>query len=357
MLDQRDWDKYRTMTDRELQSELEKSREIKENMNILTGKLKNGKYSGSLSKSGIKLVAPQFGTQSRTKKIERKNWEADLKTMQSGGDLGKSLRTDADFLGTMHALATNERLNHSDRYEVEDDREESPPPQRFRNADGGFNVTQSADDRIQAAIHTMKNKYEQNLHVVEKLFDEKKYMERKIELLEEKLRSSTSGQLYDDHEYDALEESHLLRAENARLNATYGENPPERHAVRGLQQSEYEPELRPNGASKRATDSSHAYRASAPSRPRPVGEETYSAADLADMLHTRPETRASTGSRPLSAPARRPPSGATRDSVSRSRGRASNSLGNSQTVRSSSATSRRSIGGGVSANLQADADR
>eukprot|EP00598_Pedospumella_elongata_P001269 CAMPEP_0184969002 /NCGR_PEP_ID=MMETSP1098-20130426/1892_1 /TAXON_ID=89044 /ORGANISM="Spumella elongata, Strain CCAP 955/1" /LENGTH=852 /DNA_ID=CAMNT_0027490715 /DNA_START=65 /DNA_END=2623 /DNA_ORIENTATION=+ len=359
MLDQRDWDKFRTMTDRELQGERDKSREIKENMNILTGKLKNGKYSGSLSKSGIKLVAPQFGTQSRTKKIERKNWEADLKTMQSGGDLGKSLRTDADFLGTMQTLARNEQLNHSDRYEEEYDREESPPPQRFRNADGGLNVSQSADDRIQAAIHTMKNKYEQNLHVVEQLFDEKKYMERKIELLEEKLRGSTSGRLYDDHEYEAVETSHLLREENARLNATYGEVPPERHAVRGLQQSEYEPELRSYGASKRAADPSHGHRASAPSRPRPVGEETYSAADLADLLHSRPETRASTGSRPLSAPARRPPSGATRDSVSRgrSRGRSSTPLGNSQTVRSSSATSRRSIGGGVSANLQADADR
>lgn len=360
MLDHKDWDKFRTLSDRELQEELHKSREIKENMSTMNGKLKNGKYGTSKSKSGIKLVAPQFGTQSRTKKIERKNWEADLQTMQSGGVhvLGSSLRTGRDFQDTMQTLARNEQLNHSERYE-EDEREydEEPQPARFRPADGGFNVSQSADERIQSAINAMKNKYEQNLTVVEKLFDEKKYMERKIELLEEKLRSNTTGAgRYDgpeirDDDFEQYGTNELLHSSNARLNATYDASPAPAHPNRALKQSTYEPDLRPRSArnepSQRAADT----RASAPGRTR--GEETYSAADLASMLNPQQQTRASTGGRPTSAPARRPPTGA----AGASRGRSSTPLGNSQNLRSSSASSRRSTGGGVSANLQADADR
>lgn len=359
MLDHKDWDKFRTLSDRELQEEIHKSREIKENMSTLNGKLKNGKYGTSLSKSGIKLVAPQFGTQSRSKKIEKKNWEADVQTMQSGGVhvLGSSLRTGHDYKDTMQTLARNEQLNHSERYD-EDEREfeEEPRPARFRPADGGFNVSQSADDRIQSAISAMKNKYEQNLTVVEKLFDEKKYMERKIELLEEKLRSSTAGsgrygagpEIHgdDNEEYDKNE---LLHSHNARLNATYGESPAPERSERALKQSTYEPDLRPRSSYNDRAQHPSNTRASAPGRTR--GEETYSAADLASMLNPQ-QTRASTGSRPTSAPARRPPTGAAA-----SKGRSSTPLGSSQNLRSSSASSRRSTGGGVSANLQADADR
>ncbi len=39
MLDHKDWDKFKTLSDAELHEELNKSREIKENMYTLNGKI------------------------------------------------------------------------------------------------------------------------------------------------------------------------------------------------------------------------------------------------------------------------------------------------------------------------------
>ena len=203
MLEHKDWEKFRTLTDSELRDELNKSREIKENMYTLNGKMKNGKY-GQSSPSKIKLVAPQFGTQSRARKIEKRNWEQDLKTMGSNGGAtdatgtaaaaSTALRTSSEFQSTMSKLVQNSMANRGDyerKEEEQDDAEASQEAKRygkFRAPTGGLQVPHSAEDRVHAAISTMKSKYEQNLHVVEKLFDEKKFMERKIQLLEQRLR-------------------------------------------------------------------------------------------------------------------------------------------------------------------------
>jgi len=67
------------------------------------------------------------------------------------------------------------------------------PPSRLppsMEAPGGFGVAQHADDRMNAATNLLQNKYEQNVKVVEMLFDEKKALEEKIASLEQLVSGS-----------------------------------------------------------------------------------------------------------------------------------------------------------------------
>lgn len=418
MLERRDWEKYRTLTDNELRDELNKSREIKENMYTLNGKLKNNKYGHSGSK--LKLVAPQFGTQSRSRKIENRHWEEDLNTLKNSSENAGLLKTNSDYHTTMATLVQNQKLNDGTWKESQASVRSSTL--QFQPQSGGLNVTQNAEDRIHAAINIMKDKYEQNLHIVEQLFDEKKYMERKIQLLEERLRKKvhTDGPELDDQEYlddeeqfepqeEAEEEMDL---DDPRLYATHASaSPPsydnltqERrsdHSIRSsrmLKHSEYEPEQNTrnmrnsnnsSGYDRRAAHNRGATKTSASVRSSRGAEREdgeYSAADLATMLNSQaeeggggnsglpPRYRSST-ERSQSAPSHRrnTPVADSTDSAdllrqsrsthrvsrpaSADRGRHSSGGG----ARSSTPVGMRSssVGsrGSISANLQADADR
>lgn len=402
MVEQREWGKYRTLTDSEIREELNKSREIKENMYTLNGKLKSNKYGQSSSK--IKLVAPQFGTQSRSRKIEKRNWEQDLNTLKNSGENASMLKTNSDYHKTMATLVNNQQLNDGSLKETVEPLRR--PPAQFRPESGGLNVTQSAEDRIHAAINIMKDKYEQNLHVVEQLFDEKKYMERKIQLLEDRLRRKVhrEGPEFDDPDYaDEDQEGPQVEAEDEiefddpRLYATYDAPPSyddvthERAAAGGLRgskqlkHSDYEPEGNHSGYHQRAAPPRGPARTSASMHSSRVAESAdgeYSAAELATILNSQDESpslppkgryHAST-ERSQSAPSRRRapvadstdsadllrqsrsthrtgrPSSASAERGGRSSGaRSSTPVG----MRSSSVGSR----GSLSANLQADADR
>ena len=346
MLDQRDWSKYRTLSDAELQEEMNKSREIKENMYTLNGKLKDGKYSSN-SKSGIKLVAPQFGTQSRTRKVEKRRWDKELHTMTAGEHMAHSDLAESDHYETMATLVRNQGVD-ADRDWDRTDSTERAGPAAFKAASGGLDVSQSADDRIHAAINAMKSKYEQNLHVVEKLFDEKKYMERKIELLERRLqeRAALDGVSERPEEDFQLTETEPTYDHSSELyDVPSGD--------RALKPSRYEPE----------THAGH--------RGRGIATHSgYSAAELATVLNSS-DAQCTRSARPNSAPARRasnpPRPSSLRTSAdaedwgrsgSRTRARQSSASPALRTSRSSSTGSRRPLTTtSVSANLQADADR
>jgi hypothetical protein len=355
MLEHKEWGKFRTLSDQEEREELSRSREIKENIYLLSGKLHDDKYGATRRSGGIKLVPPQFGTQNRTRKIEKKAWD---RTMADHGVVD----VNSQYYDTMTALADNQEATNTLRMRGDSLERRKPFPDTFLPADGGLNVSQRSEDRLQAAVLTMKAKYEQNLHVVEQLFDEKKYMERKIRLLEERLGERGAGaeeaegrsyleQQAEEDEYDT---------EDPRMGATYAVPPPAYEevgaavpgagGVRPLLRSSYDPSGHfPSRSAHRASDGT-------------AGR--YSAAELAHSIGgERGEGRAP---RPRSAPPRRQfpaeveadndgtaPEGAAR------RRRAERSLSAQRVSRSLSASSQRSgsAGGGISANLQADADR
>lgn len=376
-------------------------------MYTLNGKLKSGKY-GMSSGSKIKLVAPQFGTQSRSRKIEKRNWEQDLNTLKDGGGSASLLKTNSDYHKTMATLVQNQQLKDGTLQETEPLPRRSAP--QFRPEDGGLNVTQSAEDRIHAAINVMKDKYEQNLHVVEKLFDEKKYMERKIQLLEERLRRKVHREGPELDEQDYTEDEQLdprydedeVDLDDPRLYATYEAPPayddvadePRASAARSsilLKHSEYEPAANKRGSGYDKHDKRTAATGSKPAKTSAVTRASraaedhdgeYSAAELATMLNSPsepsgppPRHRYST-ERSQSAPGRRhapAPVADSTDSVdilrqSRSTHRATRpaSASGEHGGRCSAARSATPVGmrsssvgsrGSVSANLQADADR
>lgn len=326
MAERNDWEKYRTLSDAEMRDELSKSVEIKENMYMLNGKLSKGKYLHGSRSSGIKLVAPQFGTQSHSRKKELRQWEQDLQHMTSGGSPGA---TTSQYHDTMATLARNQisadTLKHGSAITRED------TTYSFRAADGGEGVAQSSEDRIHAAVSTMKQKYEQNLHVVEQLFDEKKYMERKIHLLERRLQQQVREEATaEDGDFDGAD---------PLAHATYAERPPPYDELsdngegpRPLLRSSYEPALR-------ASRGRH---------------EEYSAAELAALMEPTGRGDGEAAPRPRSAPTRRDP----RRTSSERAGTGDREPRGGGTLRSSSASGRRSVTAcSVSANLQADADR
>jgi hypothetical protein len=328
MAERNDWEKYRTLSDAEMRDELSKSVEIKENMYMLNGKLSKGKYLHGSRSSGIKLVAPQFGTQSHSRKKEIRQWEQDLHHMTSGGT-GIPGATTSQYHDTMATLIRNQVGVDTSKIPREDTR------YSFRAADGGEGVAQSSEDRIHAAVSTMKQKYEQNLHVVEQLFDEKKYMERKIQLLERRLQQQVREEtVAEDGAFDggADPRSHATYAERPPLHDEFSDND---EKPMPLVRSSFEPALRS-------------------SQGRRTSKEEYSAAELAALMQPADRRRGETVPRPRSAPTRRDP---RRISTERAKTGGLEPRGSSA-LRSSSASGRRSVTAcSVSANLQADADR
>lgn len=327
ILDHKEWGKYRTTTEQEESDELLKSKEIKENIYMLSGKTNNGRYSSSRGSGGVKVVAPQFGTQSRTRKLERREWDREMDCLVTHGVVvGKSRYHD-----TMTALVENQRRSTPRSVSLSQPTE---LPTSFCPANGGLRASQDSEERIAAAVRTMKDKYEQNLHVVEQLFDEKRVMERKLQLLEERLRRRAAG-----GESDAAEvgEHHGDFQEASIKDEDTDALRDQRDSLRDPLLSSYDPADYPR-----------------------TTEGRYSAVELANVLDgagDKAQSRPPAPPRPLSAPARRP--APPRSTYSPQRGR---EVGVSQSVRASrslSAGSRRSTSSSVniSANLQADADR
>lgn len=172
MLDPRDQVKYRMLDEREQDAELVKSKVIKESMYLLNGKFKDGQYVKEKTK-GLCFVPPQFGTASHKNLIDKKDWETDLKNTSHGGTGTQFLRTkSAKYQQTILQLAKNTQESH-DAAEYEEELDHGPVNE----------------------FELVKGKYEQNLHVMEKLYKEKMAMERRIRAME-------NGEPYSDNELD-----------------------------------------------------------------------------------------------------------------------------------------------------------
>ena len=67
-----------------------------------------------------------------------------------------------------------------------------PSPKADTSKAGGYGVPQNADERIDAALELMQAKYEQNVKVVEMLFDEKRQLEQHISELQDRMNPALS---------------------------------------------------------------------------------------------------------------------------------------------------------------------
>ena len=354
MVDSREWDRYQIMTDEAVANEARRSREVKENMLLLSGKLKHGEHHIRSPKRGIgtKFVPPQLGTTSRTRKIEQKAWHNELQTaMLHGKTNPPSGRT--SFNQTISSLVENAVYNH--------EQEELPESPIF---DYTTNIQQ---DKVSKAFNVIKQKYEQNLHVVEKLYSEKTSLEDYTQTLEEQLMTLTGAR--------SAKELHVILSDRKQAELVQGMRD-EHLPVTDHHIETDDDEKKDSPFSKPSTSSydPRVVRSNRPPRPssaRPHGG-SYTAAEFADMFNDGGQHSSGTesphGTRLGRSAARSMPSSLRSSSAPKHLVRQSSpglpvrstsaDARHSRTApssRSASAT-RRSVDG-ISANLQADADR
>jgi hypothetical protein len=188
LLEEKDHAKYKLSTDAQIRDDEYTTREIKEI------------YSPSKSKynRGIALNAPQFGTASRSKKIEAKAWENELKSSQcidididiDGNNNIKSLdRKSLDRREIQSQLlenTINNNNNNEDDYQaiIEEDEEEE---------NKNITIAQADTSQLMSVIELMKENYEKNLNVIDKLYIDKINAEKKVKVLENKLDRTRLG--------------------------------------------------------------------------------------------------------------------------------------------------------------------
>lgn len=174
MLDPLDWNKYKVLSNNEIHEENNKCQNIVDNINLFQGKTK---YSKNYHQQA-KFFSPSFGTASKSKKIERRNWDQDLNNISTNNmkDNKHQLKSSLEATNTIQQLIRN---NYNDN--------------NLPIITNNLSLNTEED-----AMETLKLKYEQNLHVVESLYNEKTEMEEKLKLLEYKFNHIQNNNLEDD---------------------------------------------------------------------------------------------------------------------------------------------------------------
>eukprot|EP01031_Cornospumella_fuschlensis_P029760 gene29760-35935_t len=212
MLEPEDWSKYQILSDAELKLEARRSQEVKQNLLTISGKSAYGGTHRHAMKSGfIKLVAPQVGTSSASKRKEAKQWTKDLAKATAGFS---TQNMDEKHRATMTLLQQNSDL-----------------PQEEVKEDFEFVVDNAPQgDKVSKVFRVIKQKYEQNLHVIDKLYDERMSLEQYARSLEEKLVEVTGKDLeelglHGNSEAELPPDYEEFENMNANMNATYAAPP------------------------------------------------------------------------------------------------------------------------------------
>eukprot|EP00599_Poterioochromonas_sp_BG-1_P007565 CAMPEP_0173136430 /NCGR_PEP_ID=MMETSP1105-20130129/2478_1 /TAXON_ID=2985 /ORGANISM="Ochromonas sp., Strain BG-1" /LENGTH=793 /DNA_ID=CAMNT_0014048609 /DNA_START=96 /DNA_END=2477 /DNA_ORIENTATION=- len=178
MEDRRNWGKYHTLTEEEIQEEIRRSQEVRKNMLTMTGKMKNGKIVQKANKHAVSVTSPQFGVTTKSRRIEQKAWEKEL---QSANHTGKTLG-DSRFGGTVDQLLANTKP-------------ETSPEEAEASEVYDYGDVENEDTMERKALKVIQKKYEQNLNVVEKLFHEKLSLEEYTKQLESQLEALTGKKI------------------------------------------------------------------------------------------------------------------------------------------------------------------
>ena len=238
--DNRDYGKYRVLNNDELRYELQQSVEIKTAM-LSTGRLADSRlkrpHSASRSISGsASFCAPMFGTASRSNRIEKRAWNKEASKTRGSTEYNTYSGTMSKLMANSAKLETstdgiyNERRTYTDNFgsKPSDERRcatngnDSIVTERSRrgadldhvghrgrnvngqmrsqspaNGDRGYNYDNNSDldentlkvnkTPLTSVMNALKLKYEQNLDVIGKLFDEKLSMEKLVQDLDHQL--------------------------------------------------------------------------------------------------------------------------------------------------------------------------
>lgn len=221
-IDQRDYGKYKVLSDSELEHEMQRSQDMQSSLRNSHGSVSYGTQKRTYSPSKSTYSAPMFGIPSQEKKIERKAWEAD--TTGSGPDADRNTHLEQrnarqpnaeSKLNTRSRQSTNyphhegrengRTMRGSDRGDMRERSERSlrisrergqetdrslnhSPASESKYVDDNFDGIERAQQTPMASVmNALKMKYEKNLDVIEKLFDEKQSMEKLLQSLDSQL--------------------------------------------------------------------------------------------------------------------------------------------------------------------------
>jgi hypothetical protein len=147
--------KYRTVTENDNIRDHMRSLEMTKSLEMMNGKIDSRVGGNPTRPKSASYVPPKLGTTSKSKRAEKRAWEKEMGLTQQ--------QTTTPPIATVSGEAT----------------ERGP---------------ETNDQKLLEAITTLQNKYEENLHVIEQLFLEKKEMTKKVEVLEFKLQKALSPQ-------------------------------------------------------------------------------------------------------------------------------------------------------------------
>lgn len=217
-IDERDYGKYKVLSESELEREMHCSQEMQ-------SKIMNshGTQKKTYSPSKSTYSAPMFGIPSREKKIERKAWEENEDASKGDSEhRNVKLSNNESKLNPRPRQSTHShyekgmriedreierRLRSADRGDTRERNEETlrtsrerddrnkrdvshSPASRSNYIDDNLDEMERAQTPMASVMSALKMKYEQNLGVIEKLFDEKQSMEKLLQSLDSQLNTA-----------------------------------------------------------------------------------------------------------------------------------------------------------------------
>lgn len=211
LIDKRDYSKYHVLNDAEVEAESLRSKELSRKL-VATwqGRPTSASSTSSRSQSRQKFIPPKLGMMSKSAKKEARAWDKSINSIRSSGSIPGSKRT--------AATDTIRRLTES-RSGLASDIGSSVSYMDSTALNPSRSIISTGDDTgnidLQTVVEVMKTKFIENIHVVDKLYDENKFMEKRIAMLEKEIRSMRGENTVNTEPNDQETQS-LLETTSAR---------------------------------------------------------------------------------------------------------------------------------------------
>jgi hypothetical protein len=178
--DKKDWERYRVLTDEQLEEELHHSQEIRKNMLTISGKMKDGKVVSKKKSGSVLSSTPMFGITTKATRKDQKAWERELATAAITGKASNG----------NHSDVIKELLANTTKQQLEEEEDEDEEEEEEEDQDDDYQASNE-----QKAFQVIQKKYEQNLNVVETLYHEKINLEEYTKLLEKEIELLTGKKI------------------------------------------------------------------------------------------------------------------------------------------------------------------
>jgi hypothetical protein len=186
LIDKQDYSKFRVLTDAEVELERTKSKELSRKLVATWQGRPTSAPSASHSQSKQQFAPPKLGMMSKSAKKEARAWEKSIHSMKSSGSIpNSSLASNGHSKSndTLRRLMENTNASTVDLGSTSMSYAESSVPKSSASLASIVN-----EDDLTTVVEVMKTKFIENINVIDKLYGENKFMEKRIEMLEKEVR-------------------------------------------------------------------------------------------------------------------------------------------------------------------------